>query len=309
MNLTNDIMKRLSGFFSSYKEKVKFLKNLSKKRQGADEIILLVCCYIDQLGSCLYPTVNLSKRGFERMLLDHSGERDEFSLVSLGNLAGDILYMAETLSYIIPKPGRIQLQIDELKPLVRFVDQTGIALVENRVRKLLLTLHGSLKSHFRIHPYQTKKKKCYGNRDFVIDSIITYPELKRIGAEINADNVKKNLVEEYSYSSILYRDYRCKAVHEAAGICVTPRRFWKMKRPYFVETLPVFFNRSVFTLEFPSAFLIECLETCIECTEKAIKGKGLLPLNIWSAICDWKETEFLDEAGIEEPTPIRLRID
>jgi len=309
MKLTNDIIKRLSRFFDLYKKKVKFLKGLSKKRQGADEIILLVCCYLDQLGGCLFPKEESSKRNFERMLFDHSGERDEFSLISLGDLSRDVLYMAETSSYMIPKAGRVQLQIDELKPLIKFVDQTGIALTEKSVRKLLLALYDSLKSNFRIHPYQTKKKNCYGDRELVINSIINCAGLKRLGAEITLENIKKNLIEGYTYASILYRDYRCKAVHEAGGISIVPKKFWKMKRPYFIETSSVFFGHPVFILEFPSTFLIECLETCIECSEKAIKGKGLLPPDIWSAICDFEDFEFLDETGIKEAKPIGLRIE
>jgi hypothetical protein len=308
MKLTNDIINRLSEFFDSYKKKVEFLKDLSRKHQGADEIILLACCYLEQLGGCLYPKKDSSKRSFERMLLDHSGEKDEFSLISLGNLAWDILYMAETLGYIIPKAGRVQLQFDELKPLIKFIDQTGVALTEKSVRKLLLALYDNLKSHFRIHPYQTRKKNCYGDRELVVDSIMSCTKLRRVGTEITAENIK-GLIDGYTYASILYRDYRCKAVHEAAGIYVVLKKFWKMKRPYFVEVSSIFCKYPIFSLEFPSYFLIECLETCIECAEKAIKGKGLLPPDIWEAICNWEEFEFMDVEGIEEPRPIRLRIE
>jgi hypothetical protein len=308
MNLTKDIIKRLSHFFDSYKKKVEFLKDLSKKRQGADEIILLVCCYLEQLGRCLFPKDESSKRVFELMLLNHSGENDVLSLISLGNLICDVLDMAEASSYIIPKAGRVRLRSDEEKPLIKFVDQTGIALTEKSVRKLLLALYKSIKSDFRIHPYQTKQKNCYGEKGSVIDSIMSYAELRRVGAEINEENIK-NLIDGYTYTSILYRDYRCKAVHEAAGIYVEHEKFWRMKRPYFFEVYSVFHKYPVFILGFPSFFLIECLETCIECAEKAIKGKGLLPPDIWGAICDWGEFEFMDVEGIEEPRPIRLKIE
>ena len=308
MKLTDDIINRLSKFFDLYEKKVKFLKGLSEKRQGADEIVLLVCCYLEQLGGCLFPKVGSSKRNFELMLFKHSGESEEFSLISLGDLAYDVLYMAETLSYMIPKAGRVQLHADELKSLVKFVDQTGVALTEKSVRKLLFALYDSLKSNFRIHPYQTEKKNCYGDKEFVIDSIVSCAKLRRVGAEITTENIK-SLIEGYTYASILYRDYRCKAVHEAAGISIVPKKFWKMKRLYFVETSSYMSEYPTFVLEFPSAFLLECLGTCIECAEKAIKGKGLLPPDIWSAICDWKEFEFLDVEGLEEAKPLRLRIE
>jgi hypothetical protein len=242
------------------------------------------------------------------MLLKHAGESEEFNLISVTDLAFDILWMAESASYIIPKPGRIQLHSDDLKPLIKFTDQTGIALTEKSVRKLFNCLYDSIKSNFRIHPYQTKNKNSYGYEDIVIDSIISYPKLRQIGAEITVDNIK-SLIKEYTYASILYREYRCKAVHEAAGIYVDSRKFWKLRRPYFIEISSYFSPYPVFKLEFPSLFLIECLETCVKCAEKAVIGKGLLPPPIWNAICDFKEIEFMDMEGMEEARPIKLKIE
>jgi len=92
MKLPIDIINRPSNFFDSYKQKVDFLKNLSRKRKAEDEIILLVCCYLDQLGSCLFPKGGTSKRNFELMLLKHSGESEEFSRISIADLCLDILW-------------------------------------------------------------------------------------------------------------------------------------------------------------------------------------------------------------------------
>ena len=145
-------------------------------------------------------------------------------------------------------------------------------------------------------------------KGIIIDTIISNPRLRRMGVEIKEDNVK-NLIKGYTYTSILYREYRCKAVHEAAGIHVDPRKFWKMERPYFVEFNTYWLQQPVFKLEFPASFLIECLETCVKSAEKAIIGKGLLPPAIWGAICDPKEIEFLDIEEIEEAKPIKLKIE
>jgi hypothetical protein len=99
MNLPTKIVNRLSNFFDSYHERVNFLKGLSRQRK-ADELIPLACCYLDQLGSCLFPQGGSSKRGFELMLLTHSGEREEFNLISVADLAADILWMVETISMV-----------------------------------------------------------------------------------------------------------------------------------------------------------------------------------------------------------------
>jgi hypothetical protein len=308
VKLTNDIMNRLSKFFSSYKWKVKFLKNLAHERKAENEIILLVCCYLDQLGGCLFPEDGSSRLNFERILSTHSGESEEFSLISVADLALDLLWMAERAFHTIAKPGRIQLASDDLKPLIKFMDQSGMALTERPVRRLFASLFDTLKTNFRIHPYQTENKKSYGYEDVVINLIISCPTLGRIGAKITEESAK-NLVREYTYKSILYREYRCKAVHEAAGIYVDTKKFWKMQRPYFVEVSTFWFPRSAFKLEFPCSFLVECLETCVKCAEKAIIGKGLLPLPIWNAICNFDEFEFLDVERIGEVKPIKLRIE
>jgi hypothetical protein len=62
-------------------------------------------------------------------------------------------------------------------------------------------------------------------------------------------------------------------------------------------------------LEFPSNFLINGLETWIECVERAVRGKGLLPLVIWSALCELEDFEFLDMDSIQDERPVRLRIE
>ena len=109
MAFTGEINKKLSQFFNSYSKKIDFLKYLLRKKRGADEIILLTCCYIDQLGGCLFPKAGSSKNNFELMLLKHSGEKKEFSLISIGDFASDILTMLEYIEFIIPKAGRIEL--------------------------------------------------------------------------------------------------------------------------------------------------------------------------------------------------------
>lgn len=315
MKLTNDITTRLFNFFDSYKRRVDFLKDLSHNCKGADEVILLVCCYLDQLAGCLFPKAGSSKGNFERLLLTHSGESDEFSSISVGDLASDFLWMAESASYTIPKPGRIQLHSDDLKPLIKFIDQTGIALIEESVRELFSSMYNSLKRNFRVHRLQridrihpSERENSYGSEETVIESIISYPILQQMDAEIKEDNVK-SLIKEYRYTSILYREYRCKAVHEVAGIYLDSNKFWKMKRPYFVEVNSYFLTDSVFKLEFPAFFLVGSLETCINGAQKAIVGKGLLPPAIWNAICDFNETEFLDVERVKEIKPIKLRIE
>jgi hypothetical protein len=161
MNLPSDLIKRLSAFFDSYRQKADFLKRLSDERKGADEIIFLVCCYLDQLAGCLFPAENSTKRSFERLLLTHSGESEELSRISVADLGNDILYAAELAGYIIRKPGRLQLPREELKPLIKFVDETDIALTEKRFRTLLLKLHDALKEEYRIHDRQTRNPLLY----------------------------------------------------------------------------------------------------------------------------------------------------
>jgi len=304
MSLPVHIVTRLSHFFGGYKERVDFLKTLSRRRK-VDEIILLVCCYLDQLGGCIFSQANSSKRSFELILLTHSGERDEFSLISVADLAADIVAMAETASLIVPKPGRLELRSENDKPLLRFIEQTGVALTEKSIRKLLNSVYDGLKLDFRVNIKQTINKESYGEEDIVISSI---EKMAGKGVEIKENDVR-SLLREYKYTSILYREYRSKAVHEAAGMYVDPRKFWRMKRPYFIEVSSEWFTRTGLKLEFPAFFLIKCLETCIECAKKAIIGKGLLPPPVWNAICDIDDFNFMDVEGIEEARPVKLKID
>jgi len=230
-----------------------------------------------------------------------------FSRISVADLGMDILYAAEIAGYIIEKPGRLLLPSEDLKPLIKFVDETGIALTERRFRTLLVGLHDALKSAFRIHVSQTKNKNPFASEEELIDLALASAGMRRTGAKLTGDIVRA-LIKGYSYTAVLYREYRCKAVHEAAGISVDKKRFWTSKRPYFTPWYTLYAGATL-KLEFPSEFLIACLETCIECAERAVKGKGLLPLVIWNAICEPEEFEFLDVDAIEDDRPIRLRIE
>ena len=295
-------MRNLSHFFDFYREKADLLRTLSRRRRE-DEIILLVCCYIDQLGGCLFPQGS-SKKSFELLLQNHSGEKDEFSRISVADLCADIIIFAESISLYVPRPGRVQLFSDEQKPLIKFIDNTGISLTQKSLYAFLYTMCDTLKKGFRIHPDQTKNKDSFGEEEIVLEAIVKVPQR---GATIKEENVK-SLIREYRYSSILYREYRSKAVHEVAGINVDPRNFWNARRPYFVEIFYPGTTLRALKLEFPYFFLLDCLKTCVEGAEKSIIGKGLLPLPIWRAICEQDEFQLMDVEDIVEK-PIKLKID
>lgn len=307
MALSKKVKKDLSDFFNYYRNKVKFLNRLARGRKTEEEIILLICCYIDRLGNCLFSTAGSSKRSFDLILLTHSGEKETLNLISISDFAFHLLFMAEAAVFLVPKPGRIQYLHEEFKPLIKLADQANIPLTRISFRKFFLALYSRIKLKYRIHPYQTNRKLSYGSEDELIDFILTGNELKRAGATIT-DTSLKCVLKEYSYLSILYRDFRCAAVHEAAGIFIETRRFWTSQIPYFTKSTHAFFHESVYTLEFPAAFLLRCLKTCISGVEQAIIGRGLLPLSIWNTICDVEDDEFLDTTEIKEK-PIGLRID
>lgn len=308
MTLSNDIKKRLSHFFGWYSDKVNFLKKLHRERKFADELVLLSCCYIDQLGNCLFPNVESGKRGFELILKTHSGESKEFSLISVADLVCDLLYVSRTRFYIFPQPGRVQIHTDTIKPIIRLIDQIEIPLTEKAVHRFLMLLYANLKSKFRLHPYQTLKKKSSGDEEEIINSIMELSsEFKKIEANVTNEKIR-NLIKEYSYVSILYREFRSKSVHEIGGVLKTPE-FWSQKRPYFMEVRHELVTRRGLKLTFPANFLINCLETSIKCSEKAIIGKGMLPPPIWNMICNAKEFRFMDVDDIGEAKPIKLKID
>lgn len=308
MKLTPSILTRLNKFFDTYRDKSDFLKGLEKKHKAPDEIILLTCCHLDQLGNCLYSKASSNKRSFEQLLFEHSGEKDEFNLISVSNLTSDLFRFAEFAFIIIEKPGRINIFSNEEKALIQFIDQTGISLTGKMLYKFLISVYKNLKANFRIHPYQTDKKDSFGNIDEIANAVVTDSKIKKLAPDLN-ENILKNLLKEYTFASILYKDYRCKAVHEIAGISIDPANFWRKKRPYFSPLKFLFCKDSFYTLEFPSFFLIEVLNTCIDCVEKAILGKGLLPIRIFNEICDMDEFDFVDIETIEEQKPIKLRIE
>lgn len=308
MGLPKNIVKRLDDFFDSYNDKVKFLKTLLRTKQHEDEVVLLTCCYIEQLGSCLFTKAGSTKRAFESMLLAHSGENDIFSSISVGDLALDVMFFSDRIDYIVPKAGRIEFWSDEMKPIIRLVIESDISTTPAKVRQLCKAVYDEIRNEFRIHPYQTENKICCGEESHVVETIEGCLKRRRTGAQIESRTARR-FVREYSYASILYREYRCKAVHEAGGLSVDKKEFWQAASPYHVPIHTSWFKYSFYTVEFPFRFLIKCLETCVRGARVAIMRKGLLPPSIWGSICKREEYDVLDYEAVKDAKVVKLRLD
>lgn len=72
--VVNDSAKTRSieAYFNRFKERIAFLEELYRSSHRT-EAMLLCCCYIDGLGSNLYPGEDLNKRAFVRVLREHAG--------------------------------------------------------------------------------------------------------------------------------------------------------------------------------------------------------------------------------------------
>lgn len=286
------ITNRLNDFFAFYQRRVDKLKTFIAKKEMAEELIILACCSLDHLSNCLFPKETSIENGFCKILYNHSGERKEFKLISVADFAYNLIVFLESLAGFIVKPGRVHLLYKEHEPFLSFIMKLeDIPLTEKDVRQSYFALLDALKIKYRIYKNQKPCKYSFGYENDVINLIknVFRHEIQTANAVSNI----KELIRKYKYSSILYREYRCHSVHKAGKIFLDDNNFWELKTPYFTEFECGYYeNFSFLKLEFPAHFLVNCLETCIEHSKKAISGKGLLPAKVAFSI--FEKNEFID---------------
>jgi hypothetical protein len=294
-----DFRQILNRAFDPYFSTVKLLRTWLSERKNKQEFVILACARLDSLSNLSFPE-GAQENNFVRFLTTYSTSRRDLEKVSLPDLYFFVNFFDWALSGIVPKSGRFHMfEPKRDRDLIRLIWYSGIPISEIDVGKLIRFFLRQLKEHYRVVPNQSLSKPSYDTNKSICQ------RLKRAACNYKKDNYSKAVehigpvLDKYKLAALLYREYRCGAIHEYKVDLDEPEFFTKQK-PYWSTIWSSVTNPSRFLkLRFPGLFLLELLDECVRNYKTNLTNCKKLPSDVFFEFCDvFDDMDYLDETSI-----------
>lgn len=302
--------KGLDQYFSAYDSSQELAVELIKRRQHPIDVLILLCARLDALASDALGDDTSHKQAFCRFLTDYGGYRKLFEAVSVPDLYYEIGYHRWKLSGTIPAPGRLN-RVSELDdPFFHLIEDSGLPITLSEIGRLLDTVKRILEAAFRVKARQASSKSRISSVSAlknVIEDAAKRTRLRRIASRL--PQALLPLMNRTSMSNILYERFRCEAIH-GASVRIDTDRFFSESEVYWKPIYPIYQGRKYELVEFPAAFLLECLKTCIGTYRTHLLAKGNVPHAIYFHGFDdlLSTVHFLDPESMPEGGAVRLKL-
>jgi DNA repair protein RadC len=230
--------------------------------------------------------------------------------VSVPDLYYEIGYHRWKLSGTIPAPGRLN-RVSELDdPFFHLVEDSGLPITLKEIGRLLDTVTRILERAFRAKARQASSKSRISSISAlknVIEDAAKRSRLRQIASRL--PQALLPLMNKTSMSNILYERFRCEAIH-GASVRIDANRFFSEPEVYWKRIYPIYQGRTYELVEFPAAFLLECLKACIGAYRTHLLAKGNVPHAIYfHGFEDLLSTvHFLDSESMPEGGAVRLKL-
>ncbi len=301
MKSHRDIGETIDEVFTCYDGTISLLRMFLEQKSNSQEIILLACARIDSLANLAFPQ-GPQKQRFTKFLLSNSAFRNLFKAVSVGDLYFFLGYQIWVLPGTIDKPGRLHaFNPDEDREFMNMLWNSELPITTQEIGRLVKFLLHTLSSQWRVASSQSPKKSAHEDLKRVLSFLTDASRTYRRGAYAKAVENIKPVLENFCLGNLLYKQYRCGAIHEHQ-VDINSDKFFTQKSPYWQP----FYNKHIRTggflrVEFPGSFLVETLVDALGNFKKALKGKRTLPAAIFFQVCDpVSETEYLDIDSLPE---------
>lgn len=302
--------KGLDQYFSAYDSSQALAAELVKRRQYPIDVLILLCARLDALASDALGDNTPHKQAFCRFVTNYGGHRELFEAVSVPDLYYEIGYHRWKLSGTIPAPGRLN-RVSELDdPFFHLVEDSGLPITLKEIGRLLDTVTRILERAFRAKARQASSKSRISSASAlknVIEDAAKKSRLRQIASRL--PQALLPLMNKTSMSNILYERFRCEAIH-GASVRIDANRFFSEFEVYWKRIYPIYQGRTYELVEFPAAFLLECLKACIGAYRTHLLAKGNVPHAIYfRGFEDLLSTvHFLDSESMPEGGAVRLRL-
>ncbi len=301
-----DLKARVDEAFRGYRETVAMVRDLIKRRQYPQEIILLVCARIDAL-SHLRDSPDGDRARFVNFLARYSHLGKQVRQISVPDLYDELCRWWWTLGGFIQLPGRIHLFNpfkDDL--FLQFASESAGPITEKDIGRELAFITRTLKEAYRVVPGQHRAKPMLTSPE---DLAATFKSGSTARPEWRAKGViaLQKLVRDFSIGALLYTNYRCGVIHEYK-VEIDDEGFFTGTD---VGWRSVFYPWDTISrrlcIAFPAAVLLRLLESSVENYIGELLHKKKLPAAIFFEIFHpLSDLEFLDVDSLGRGRDARL---
>ena len=163
---------------------------------------------------------------------------------------------------------------------------SGVPIMERDVGRLIRFFLRQLKERYRVVPNQSLNKPSYDTTKSIRQ------RLESAAGSYKNDYYRKTIdfigpvLDKYKLAALLYREYRCGAIHEYMVNLDEPDFFTKRK-PYWSTIWSIVATPSGFLkLRFPGLFLLELLDECVRNYKADLSNRKKLPADVFYEFCD-----------------------
>lgn len=296
------IESRVEDFFGTFRTTERFLQQLVQMREGSQEFLILACCRLDALSNLAFPRWKGKQAdAFAEFLLRYSGFERQLRKISVPDLFYYLSYGRWVLPGVICDPGRLHQFTEDDEPLIRLIVNSELPITQEAIDKFLAFVLRTLKRTYRVVPNQKLTRESIAKQSEVIKSLLKAAESPRRQKYIKPVKAVESIIERFSLPQILYREFRCGAVH-GCEVDLDERGFFRETKICWRAVYSDLVGPGRFLeVQFPAPFLLEMLRNCIDKLERELKHKRELPAEMWIEICDIEsEFDLLDQDTLPE---------
>jgi len=296
------IESRLEDFFGTFRTTQRFLEQLLQTRTWPQEFLIVVCCRLDALANLAFPRWKGKQAdAFAKFLLRYSGFEKKLRQISVPDLFHYLSYGKWLLPEVISEAGRLYQYSEYDEPLIRLIVDSGLPITQEAIGDFLAFALRTLKRAYRVVPNQRITGRSIAKRSEVMKCLLAAAQSPRRQKYTEPLKATKSIIERFSLSQILYREFRCRAVH-GYEVNIDEKRFFREREIYWRTVYSDLVEPGRFLeIQFPAAFILQMLRNSIDKYERELKHKKELPVEMWVEICDIEsEIDLLDQDTLPE---------
>ena len=300
--------KGLDAFLAPFEHTLEFLRRVTVARSDPEEAIILACARLDSLANAAYGYGTSTSDAFTKFVIQFGGQGSLLNQTSVGDLYHELAFHLWLTEGIVNAPGRLHQYSEDSAPMFRFIDASMVPLTQDAIENLLRRVMRALRQEFRVIAGQSKSKPVLANSAFLTKRIESIVKIRGLDAGGVAAAFRP-LPSHYQVARVLYRRYRCEAIHGSLQD-IDRQKVFDASDPYWAPFDSPFLPRSL-RVEFPLASLVRLLANCIRYYREAILKARLMPQRVyWQAFGDdgLAHLQFLDESTLEPGADLHLRV-
>jgi hypothetical protein len=304
-----DFNQVLDSAFDQYSITLGLLRKWLSECKNIQEFVILACARLDSLSNLAFPE-GAQENNFVRFLTTYSKSRRDLEKVSLPDLYFHLNFHDWALPGVVSKPGHLHMFDPKRdREIISLVWHSGVPITERHVGRLIRFFLRQIKEHYRVAPNQSLNKPSHDTTKSIRQ------RLKSAAADYKNDYYKKAVdflgpvLDKYKLAALLYREYRCGAIHEYKAD-LDEMQFFTKQKPYWNTIWSAVGIPSGFLkLRFPGPFLLDLLDECVRNYKANLRSRKKLPADVFFELCDISaDLDYLDEDSIVSGKDISANI-